>query len=112
MKHLFIFPKMYYLCSMEYSILVIILIFIFLGLIILAGKGDFLIAGYNTAPKEEKEKYNIKRLRLLIGILLFICAGAMPLLHINVVGAFAFPIIVVISTVVILIMANTWAKKK
>ena len=38
-----------------------------LGIIVLAGKGDMLIAGYNTASKEEKEKVNIKRLRLLIG---------------------------------------------
>ena len=104
---------MYYLCGMNYTLFVIILIFIILGLVILAGKGDFLIAGYNTAPKEEKEKYNIKRLRLLIGILLFICAGAMTLLHIDVAGSsLAFTIIVMISTVVIVIMANTWAKKK
>ena len=41
-----------------------------MGIVILVGKGDNLIAGYNTASKEEKSQYNIKRLRGLIGGLL------------------------------------------
>ena len=41
-----------------------------MGIVILVGKGDNLIAGYNTASKEEKSLYNIKRLRGLIGGLL------------------------------------------
>ena len=41
-----------------------------MGIIILIGKGDNLIAGYNTASQEERSKYNIKRLRGLIGGLL------------------------------------------
>ena len=52
--------------------IIIALFFVVLGIIVLAGKGDMLIAGYNTAPKEEKEKVNIKRLRLLIGGLLVV----------------------------------------
>ena len=31
-----------------------------MGILILLGKGDNLIAGYNTASEEEKAKYNIK----------------------------------------------------
>ncbi len=46
---------------------IIAAILVVIGVIILAGKGDMLIAGYNTASEEEKEKVNIKRLRLLIG---------------------------------------------
>lgn len=38
-----------------------------MGVVILAGKGDNLIAGYNTASKEEREKYDVKRLRALLG---------------------------------------------
>ena len=37
------------------------------GIVILAGKGDWLIAGYNTSSPEEREKYDIRRLRLLMG---------------------------------------------
>ena len=35
------------------------IIFIVLGILIKYGKMYFLIAGYNTMPREEKEKYNI-----------------------------------------------------
>ena len=41
-----------------------------MGVLILIGKGDNLIAGYNTASKKEKAQYNVKRLRGLIGGLL------------------------------------------
>ena len=36
------------------------IIFIILGIIIKYGKMYWLIAGYNTMPKEEKEKYDIE----------------------------------------------------
>ena len=45
-------------------------LFAIMGIVILIGKGDNLIAGYNTASKEERAKYDIKRLRGLIGGLL------------------------------------------
>lgn len=35
-----------------------ILLLLALGLYLLQGKGGMLIAGYNTLPKEEKEKYD------------------------------------------------------
>ena len=46
---------------------IISLIVLILAVIILSGKGDNLIAGYNTSTKEEKETYNIKRVRISIG---------------------------------------------
>ena len=42
------------------------ILFIPLTLLILSGRGDNLIAGYNTASKEEREQYHIKRLRWVI----------------------------------------------
>jgi hypothetical protein len=36
------------------------IVFILLGILIKYGKFYFLIAGYNTMPKKEQEKYNIK----------------------------------------------------
>lgn len=36
------------------------ILFIVLGILIKYGKMYWLIAGYNTMPKEEKEKYNIE----------------------------------------------------
>ena len=38
--------------------LVAIIVLIFFGILLLNGKGAFLIAGYNTLPKSEKEKYD------------------------------------------------------
>ena len=35
-------------------------IFTALSILLLFGRGSWLIAGYNTAPKEEKEKYDTK----------------------------------------------------
>ena len=84
-----------------------------LGIVILLGKGDALIAGYNTSSAEEKAKYNIKRLRLLVGglligiglIYLMFQIKATPLLS----GIFA--IVIVILAGIVVFLANTWAKK-
>ena len=37
------------------------------SILLFIGKGDFLIAGYNTASKEEKEQYHTKRIRIVLG---------------------------------------------
>ena len=42
-------------------------VIIILSIILLMGRGSFLIAGYNTMPKEEKEKYNTPALCKFIG---------------------------------------------
>ena len=91
------------------------IIFIILAVIFLMGKGDKLIAGYNTASEEEKSKVNIKRLRLLMAIICVITIGFLsiqPIIESNrstQMGAF-FAFILV--TMVFIILANTWAKKK
>ncbi len=85
-----------------------------LGVIVLVGKGDKLIAGYNTASKEEKEKVNIKRLRLLIGGLLIVMAPLCFILNDNssVSSGLTFTGIVVVLTLIVVVLANTWAMKK
>jgi hypothetical protein len=47
------------------------IIFIVLGILIKYGKMYFLIAGYNTMPREEKEKYNIEGIASLFGNVMF-----------------------------------------
>lgn len=44
-------------------LIIVAAILAIMGVLILIEKGDNLIAGYNTASKEERAKYNIKRLR-------------------------------------------------
>ncbi len=46
---------------------IVVILFAVLSIVILSGRGSFLIAGYNTASKEVKEKYNVKRLSSIVG---------------------------------------------
>ena len=54
--------------------MIVILLTILIGggisLMLLLGKGSFLIAGYNTAPEKEKRKYNEKKLCRTTGVYL------------------------------------------
>ena len=46
------------------------LLMIVLAVVIMTGKGDGLIAGYNTAREEKREQYNIKQLRAVVAVLI------------------------------------------
>lgn len=52
-----------------------LLVFLLLGLVFSRGKGAFLIAGYNTASRAEKERYDEKALCRFMGKLMFALAG-------------------------------------
>lgn len=85
-----------------------------MGLIILFGKGDKLIAGYNTASKEEREQVNVKRLRLLMGgfmvvlaILAFLIIEEESITSVMGLGA-----VMLVLAFVVIALANSWAKKK
>ena len=91
------------------------ILFVPLILLILSGRGDNLIAGYNTASEKEREQYHIKRLRLVIaGIIL----ATIILFWISILMNDKDPhkLIVLIGMFPIcfigIILANTWAKKK
>ena len=85
-----------------------------MGIIILIGKGDNLIAGYNTASKEEKAQYNIKRLRGLIGGILVVLAPMMLLLlgKESLAATLSFVVLTFVLCIVMVLLANTWAKKR
>ena len=97
---------------MNWTIICFMVLMVGLGVLILSGKGDVLIAGYNTASKEDREKVNIKRVRLLVAVLLFFCGALMPLLAIEPIGGIAFAAIIFIASFVVVYLANTWAMKK
>lgn len=87
--------------------------FIVMAVLLLLGKGDMLIAGYNTASPEERSQYNIRRLRLLIAVLLIVVSVGMVAMSIwpeKLVAAFAF--LTVFLCILVVILANTWAKKE
>ena len=95
-------------------LIIVALVCVGLGIWILIGKGDNLIAGYNTASKEEREQYDIKRLRGLIGGLLLVLAPLAPLMlgKESMASTWSFCGIVFVLCIVVVILANTWAKKK
>ena len=95
-------------------LIILAAIMLIMGIIILIGKGDNLIAGYNTASKEERSQYNVKRLRGLIGGFLLILAPMMVLLlgEESLAATFSFIALTFVLCIVLVILANTWAKKK
>ena len=90
-------------------------LFIGLAIVLLMGKGDRLIAGYNTASEEERQEIDIHRLRIVIAMMMVMTAvfcALMPLV-INDLSTQLLAIgIFCAITVVDVIVANTWAKKK
>ena len=84
------------------------------AIVIFLGKGDWLIAGYNTASKEEKEKVNVKRLRLIIGILLLIVGPGCLFLGdpSDKTPGLIYAGVVIVLTIITVVLANTWAKQK
>ena len=95
--------------------IIFFILFIVLAIILLMGKGDMLIAGYNTASEEERNKIDIKRLRIVMAILMVITAifcAILPLIGDNKNSLLVAAAIFVAITLVGIIIANTWAKKK
>ena len=95
------------------TLIIVAAIFVIMGVVILIGKGDNLIAGYNTASQKERAQYNIKRLRGLIGGLLIMLAPMLFLLLGETIATTgSFFALTVILCIIVVILANTWAKKK
>ena len=55
--------------------LIITALFVVLGIIFASGKGANLIAGYNTASREEKAKTDEKKLLKAMSVFMFVFAG-------------------------------------
>jgi hypothetical protein len=96
-------------------LLVITLVFVVLAVVILSGKGDWLIAGYNTAKEEDRKKFNVKRLRVVLAVLLlFAVAFVWYVNWLNDTVAImlgAVPVFL-IGNIAGIIIANTWCLKK
>ncbi|MBP3440043.1 MAG: DUF3784 domain-containing protein [Tidjanibacter sp.] len=91
------------------TLLIVVAICVAAGVLLLLGRGDWLISGYNTASAEERAEYNIRRLRLVMGIGM-LAVGALVLLDLFVAYE-AFLIVTILPvTILILVLGNTWAK--
>ena len=93
----------------------IALMMVVLAFVILKGRGDGLIAGYNTASKEQQEKYNIKRLRIVVAaMILFVPVMILVAACFDDITGITmdFLPVLIIGVVAGIILANTWCKKK
>ena len=94
---------------------IIAVLFLVFAIVFLMGKGDKLIAGYNTASEEERKTIDIKRLRIVMAVLMVVTAvfcTIPPLLGNDKNSILVATAIFVVITIVGVIIANTWAKKK
>lgn len=96
---------------------IIVALFLVLTIILLSGKGGFLIAGYNTASKEEKAKYNEKKLCRVMGAGMGIITMVLAILAFykeNTPGFFNWlmPVVILGTAILMIILSNTICKEK
>lgn len=60
--------------------IVCVVAFVLLGLLFLSGRGWQLIAGYNTMPREERERYDTRALCRFMGKLMLYIAACIAML--------------------------------
>jgi len=87
-----------------------------LSIVLISGHGANLIAGFNTASKEEKSRYNTKRMCRVVGIgmtLITIMIFVMTVWESVLPATFAkiFVAITVLDCIAIVVLANTICKK-
>lgn len=100
----------------DWTVWIIFGIFTVLSIVLLSGHGSWFISGYNTASKEEKEKYDEKKLCRTMGVGMSIIAILILIMGLfeNFLPAFFVYIalgIIVVDVVVIIILENTLCKK-
>ena len=97
---------------------VVALILVVMAVLILIGKGDSLIAGYNMASREAQEAYDKRRVRIIVGVLLLVIALCLPAFGILLALGFkelvlvAFPATAFVLVAATFTTAHFWAKKK
>ncbi len=58
-------------------IAILIVVFIILGFVFLNGEGSYLIAGFNTMPSEDREKYDVIAICKFMGKMMFAISFSM-----------------------------------
>ena len=97
---------------------VVSLVLLIMAIIILSGKGDSLIAGYNTASREAQDVYDKRRVRILVGVLLIVIGLVLPAFGLLLILGYkdlvlvAFPATAFIIVAATFATAHLWAKKR
>ena len=100
----------------DWIVWIVFAIFAVLSITLLSGHGSWFISGYNTATKEEKEKYDEKKLCRTMGIGMSIISILILIMGLfeSVLPAFFVYIavgIIVVDVVVIIILENKICRK-
>ena len=100
----------------DWIVWIVFIIIAVLSIVLLSGHGSWFVSGYNTASKEEKKKYNEKKLCRIMGIGMFVIAILILIMGLleDVLPAFFVYIalgIVLVDIVVIIILGNTICRK-
>lgn len=100
----------------DWLLYVLLILFGIISALLLSGKGSWLIAGYNTTTKENKQKYNKKLLCRVVGggmLLLTLMLLFMTIFENTLPASFAliFAIVAVLDAAAIVILCNTVCKK-
>ena len=100
----------------DWIVWIIGFLFFTMSLILISGHGANLIAGYNTAGRDEKNRYDTKKLCRVVGIGMALITLMIFIMAIweTVLPAFfstVFFVITVIDCIAIIILSNTICKK-
>ena len=101
----------------DWVVWIVFVIFAVLSIVLLSGHGSWVISGYNTASKEEKEKYDEKKLCRTMGIGMSIISILILIMGLfeSVLPAFFVYIavgVIVVDVVVIIILGNTLCRQE
>ncbi len=96
---------------------IIIIIMSALAVLVICGKGDNLIAGYNTYNEEERKEMNIQRLRIVVAMVIFLTSilVCLPFLlgkEDDVRYHLSMCLCSILVVIIGVLAANTWCKKK
>ena len=97
---------------------VISLLILAAAVIIISGRGDDLIVGYNLASRKSQECYHRRRVRVIVGILLILIALLLPAIAVLLIKGYQEIVMTALPPTVFVLIASTftaahfWAKKK
>ena len=109
------------LCAMKLVFIilsVISLLILAVAVVIMLGRGDDFIAGYNIASAKNRDMYRIERVRIIVGILLMLIAASLPLMAALLIMGYADVVLTAFPVWVFVLIAGTftaahfWAKKR
>ena len=97
---------------------VISLLIVVVAVVIMLGRGDDFIVGYNLASKKTRDMYDIRRVRVIVGVLLMLIAMALPAIAAMLIMGYKELVMTTLPAIVFVLIASTftashlWAKKK